>query len=243
MKRTNTWRSKLFVLLVLLFNYLPIIVVVVYSFNANTARIPIDFTGWTTAWYGKLFENRSGFGDALLLSVRVALWAVVISCIIGTLGAIGMANRAGGRHSRLDTAMESLMSLPIMIPEIILGLAFMVVFNAMGIRNGMPGLEDGHAGQRPFAVTVFGDDDAGFQALTEHLLGSAGHAPGGFADGDHRGPAVDGMLLKRPAHGGIGKDGLQRTIDNLFCVMLQIHSLSSWHGKPRDGQNSVPLGR
>mgnify|MGYP002549570009 CR=1 FL=1 len=116
-------------------------------------------------------------------------------------------------------------------------------FNAMGIRNGMPGLEDGHAGQRPFAVTVFGDDDAGFQALTEHLLGSTGHAPGGFADGDYRGPAVDGMLLKRPAHGGIGKDGLQRTIDNLFCVMLQIHSLSSWHGKPRDGQNSVPLGR
>ena len=35
MKRTNTWRSKLFVLLVLLFNYLPIIVVVVYSFNAS----------------------------------------------------------------------------------------------------------------------------------------------------------------------------------------------------------------
>ena len=127
--------SLLFIGLVLVIMYLPIAVVVVYSFNANTARIPIDFTGWTTAWYGKLFENRSGFGDALLLSVRVALWAVVISCVIGTLGAIGMANRAGGRHSRLDTAMESLMSLPIMIPEIILGLAFMVVFNAMGIRG------------------------------------------------------------------------------------------------------------
>ena len=127
--------SLLFIGLVLVIMYLPIAVVVVYSFNANTARIPIDFTGWTTARYGKLFENRSGFGDALLLSVRVALSAVVISCVIGTLGAIGMANRAGGRHSRLDTAMESLMSLPIMIPEIILGLAFMVVFNAMGIRG------------------------------------------------------------------------------------------------------------
>ena len=127
--------SLLFIGLVLVIMYLPIAVVVVYSFNANTARIPIDFTGWTTAWYGKLFENRSGFGDALLLSVRVALWAVAISCVIGTLGAIGMANRAGSRHSRLDTAMESLMSLPIMIPEIILGLAFMVVFNAMGIRG------------------------------------------------------------------------------------------------------------
>ena len=71
--------SLLFIVLVLVIMYLPIAVVVVYSFNANTARIPIDFTGWTTAWYGKLFENRSGFGDALLLSVRVALWAVAIS--------------------------------------------------------------------------------------------------------------------------------------------------------------------
>ena len=133
--KKHSFGSLLFIGLVLIIMYLPIAVVVVYSFNANTARIPIDFTGWTTDWYAKLFEGRSGFGDALLLSVKVALWAVVISCVIGTLGAIGMANRAGGRHSRLDTAMESLMSLPIMIPEIILGLAFMVVFNAMGIRG------------------------------------------------------------------------------------------------------------
>lgn len=133
--KKHSFGSLLFIGLVLIIMYLPIAVVVVYSFNANTARIPIDFTGWTTDWYAKLFEGRSGFGDALLLSVKVALWTVVISCVIGTLGAIGMANRAGGRHSRLDTAMESLMSLPIMIPEIILGLAFMVVFNAMGIRG------------------------------------------------------------------------------------------------------------
>ena len=136
--------SLLFIGLVLVIMYLPIAVVVVYSFNANTARIPIDFTGWTTAWYGKLFENRSGFGDALLLSVRVALWAVVISCVIGTLGAIGMANRAGGRHSRLDTAMESLMSLPIMIPEIILGMVFLSVFSLMGLPFGMVTLVIAH---------------------------------------------------------------------------------------------------
>ena len=133
--KKHSFGSLLFIGLVLLVMYLPIAVVIVYSFNANTARIPIDFTGWTTDWYAKLFEGRSGFGDALLLSVRVALWAVVISCVIGTLGAIGMARRVEGKSSRLDTAMESLMSLPIMIPEIILGLAFMVVFNAMGIRG------------------------------------------------------------------------------------------------------------
>ena len=97
--------SLLFIGAVLVIMYLPIVVVVIYSFNDNTARIPIDFTGWTMAWYGKLFTNQSGFGDALLLSVRVALWAVLVSCVIGTLGAIGMAHRAQGRSSRLDTAM------------------------------------------------------------------------------------------------------------------------------------------
>lgn len=130
--------SFLFITLVLLVMYLPIAVVVVYSFNANTARIPIDFTGWTTDWYRKLFTSRNGFGDALLLSLHVALWSVGISCVIGTLGAIGMAQRTlleKRKPTKLDSAMETLVSLPIMIPEIILGLSFMVIFNAMGIRG------------------------------------------------------------------------------------------------------------
>lgn len=128
--------SWLFLTSVLVIMYLPIIVVVVYSFNANTARIPIAFTGWTTDWYTKLFTGRNGFGDALLLSLRISFWSVLLSCGIGTLGAIGIAQRTliqKKKPSRADGIMESLMSLPIMIPEIILGLAFMVVFNAIGI--------------------------------------------------------------------------------------------------------------
>ena len=128
--------SLLFIALVLVIMYLPIVVVVVYSFNDNNARIPIAFTGWTTAWYGKLFSGRNGFGGALALSLRVALWSVCISCAIGTLGAVGMAQRAVGKKSGwFDSVMELLVSLPIMIPEIILGLAFMVIFNAMGLRS------------------------------------------------------------------------------------------------------------
>ena len=136
--KKRSWGSLLFIGLVLLVMYLPIIVVVVYSFNANTARIPIAFTGWSTTWYSKLFSGRGGFGNALLLSVRVALWSVAVSGVIGTLGAIGMAQRTlvyKKKPTRLDSLMESLVALPIMIPEIILGLAFMVVFNALGIRG------------------------------------------------------------------------------------------------------------
>lgn len=136
--KKRSFGSLLFLSLVLIVMYLPIVVVVIYSFNDNAARIPIAFTGWTTDWYGKLFTGRNGFGDALLLSLRVALWSVAISCVIGTLGAIGLAQRTVVRSekpTKADVVMESLVTLPIMIPEIILGLAFMVIFNAMGIRG------------------------------------------------------------------------------------------------------------
>ena len=130
--------SILFLSLVLVILYLPIIVVVLYSFNNNPARIPLAFTGFTTKWYHQLFTGRNNYGDALLLSLNVAFWSVLISCVIGTLGAIGMVQhtlRGKAKHSRLDTVMESMATLPIMIPEIILGLAFLVVFNAAGIQG------------------------------------------------------------------------------------------------------------
>ena len=136
--KKRSFGSPLFLSLVLLIMYLPIIVVVIYSFNGNTARIPIAFTGWSTMWYQKLFSGRSGFGGALVLSLRVALWSVLVSGVIGTLGAIGMAQRtimSKKPSTRMDGAMEMLVTLPIMIPEIILGLAFMVIFNALGIRG------------------------------------------------------------------------------------------------------------
>ncbi|MDD6141919.1 MAG: ABC transporter permease [bacterium] len=136
--KKKSFGSLLFLSLVLLIMYLPIIVVVIYSFNDNTARIPIAFTGWSTMWYQKLFSGRSGFGGALVLSLRVALWSVLVSSVVGTLGAIGMAQRTimDKKHAtKMDAAMEMLVTLPIMIPEIILGLAFMVIFNALGIRG------------------------------------------------------------------------------------------------------------
>ena len=130
--------SIVFLSTVLLIMYLPIVVVIIYSFNSNTARIPIAFTGWTTDWYSKLFTGRNGFGDALLLSLKISFWSVLFSGVIGTLGAIGMAQRLilqNQKATRTENMMEALMTLPIMIPEIILGLAFMVIFNAAGIRG------------------------------------------------------------------------------------------------------------
>lgn len=134
--KKRSFGSLVFLSLVLVVLYLPIVVVVLYSFNDNPARIPLAFTGFTTRWYDQLFNGRNNYGDALLLSLNVAFWSVLISCVIGTLGAIGMTQRTLQKRSKwMDTAMESIATLPIMIPEIILGLAFLVLFNAAGLKG------------------------------------------------------------------------------------------------------------
>ena len=136
--RKHSAGSILYLSVILVFLYLPIVIVVLYSFNDNPARIPLAFTGFTTRWYQQLFTSRNNYGDALLLSLNVAFWSVLISTVIGTLGAIGMAQRTlrgKAKASGMDTFMETMATLPIMIPEIILGLAFLVVFNKAGFQS------------------------------------------------------------------------------------------------------------
>lgn len=145
--KKHSFGSKLFLGLVLLVLYLPIVVVVVYSFNDNSTRIPLAFTGWTTRWYGELLDGKGGYGPALLLSLRVALWSVLLSVIVGSLGAVGMTRSAlgfRGKPGRFERFMEAFSILPIMIPEIVLGLAFMVIFNALGIRDNVARLVLAH---------------------------------------------------------------------------------------------------
>ena len=145
--KKHSFGSKLFLGLVLLVLYLPIVVVVIYSFNDNSARIPLAFTGWTTRWYGELLEGKGGYGPALAMSLRVALWSVLLSVAIGSLGAVGMTRSAlgfRGRPGRFDRFMEAFSILPIMIPEIVLGLAFMVIFNVLGVRDNVARLVLAH---------------------------------------------------------------------------------------------------
>ena len=137
MKRQTLW-SILFLVVVLVILYLPVLTVAAYSFNDNPSRNPIDFTGWTLQWYRDLFADTRGYGQALLTSLRVALASVALSVVMGTLGAIGMAQRAlvTRRESKSDAWMEGLVTLPIMVPEIILAMAFMSLFYALSLPFG-----------------------------------------------------------------------------------------------------------
>jgi len=131
-KRKSPW-APLYLTLVLLMMYLPIVVVVLYSFNNNPSRFPNEFTGFTLAHYKGLLNDTKGLVEALKTSLVLAVCSCGISMVIGTLGAVGMARKKFCGQG----AFETLALLPIMVPEIILGMAFLAVFTAVGLKFGM----------------------------------------------------------------------------------------------------------
>jgi spermidine/putrescine transport system permease protein len=142
MKKRSVF-APVYITLVLLLMYLPILVVVVFSFNGNATRnASIQFSGFSFQWYEGLFSPEKGYIGALLTSLRVALSSVAVSAVIGTLGAVAMVRRRTrqGLLGRVGdstlTLFEQLTLLPIMIPEIILGIAFLALFSAIRLPFG-----------------------------------------------------------------------------------------------------------
>ena len=127
--KKNNWLSKLFVILVLLFNYLPIIVVVVYSFNASKYS---NWAGFSLQWYEKLFRN-SQILRSLSNSLILAFSSCGLSILIGTAGAVGMARS----RFRTQGLLENVSMIPMMLPEIILGMAYLAFFSIIRIPFGM----------------------------------------------------------------------------------------------------------
>ena len=127
--KKNNWLSKLFVILVLLFNYLPIIVVVVYSFNASKYS---NWAGFSVQWYEKLFRN-SQILRSLNNSLILAFSSCGLSILIGTAGAVGMARS----RFRTQGLLENVSMIPMMMPEIILGMAYLAFFSIIRIPFGM----------------------------------------------------------------------------------------------------------
>ena len=103
----------MYLTLILILMYLPIAVVVLYSFNGNTSRFPNEFTGFSLRNYQALLKDTKGLVGALENSLVLAGLSCGISMVIGTLGAVGMA----GRKFKLQGALENMAILPIMIPE------------------------------------------------------------------------------------------------------------------------------
>ena len=121
-----------FVSLMYIFLFLPIIVIVVNSFNATRSKPYMTWKGFTFDWYIKLFENDallSSFGNTMIIAVVSTLLAT----IIGTLGAIGMYRyKFKGKG-----VINGLLYIPVVIPEIVLGISLLTIFSRSGIPRGM----------------------------------------------------------------------------------------------------------
>jgi spermidine/putrescine transport system permease protein len=122
--------------------YIPILLVIVYSFNQS--RLSSVWGGFTLSWYAELFQDRAMF-DGLRTSLILGLLSSGLSAALGTLAASGMAKiriTDSGRH--IHKIMEYLSILPIMTPEIIMGMIFLAFFSLMSLPLGMTSLVIAH---------------------------------------------------------------------------------------------------
>ena len=128
--KNRTKLPNVYLGVVLALMYVPILLVIVYSFNES--KISSVWGGFSLKWYQELFRDRDMFkalGNTLILGVASSFAAGAI----GTLGAYGMSKV----NFRSKGAVEYLSTLPIMVPEIILGTVFMAFFSLLGIPFGM----------------------------------------------------------------------------------------------------------
>ena len=122
---------RLWLLAVFVFLYAPIVILVVFSFNDS--RRNIVWQGFTTEYYGLAAQN-AALIEAFANSLLIAFVSTILSTIIGALLALGLWRfRFPGR-----AALDGAAALPIVIPEICMGVALLVFFNRVGWPSGMP---------------------------------------------------------------------------------------------------------
>ncbi|NMO97169.1 ABC transporter permease [Paenibacillus lemnae] len=129
MKKANHPLLGIHYVLMMVFIYLPILMIVIFSFN-NT-RLSGNWEGFTLDWYVSLFSNRYVM-EALGNSLTVALVSTVVSTVLGTLAALSI--RKWSRKGR--AGLNGLLYLPVIIPDIIMGLSLLVLFSQMKIDPG-----------------------------------------------------------------------------------------------------------
>lgn len=131
-KKGNKALSVLFCVLVYLFLFLPISVIVANSFNATTSKPYMMWKGFTLDWYSKLFDNTlllESFENTMI----IAIVSTLLATVIGTLGAVGMYRyRFKGKG-----IINGLLYIPVVIPEIVIGIALLTLFSKVNIPRGM----------------------------------------------------------------------------------------------------------
>ena len=129
----NRFRFSSFMLVAgLLFNYQPMLILVIYSFNAS--KLVTVWGGWSLKWYVGLLDNTQLMGS-VMRSLEIALYTAIAAVALGTLAAFVLTriSRFKGR-----TLFGGLVTAPLVMPEVITGLSLLLLFVAMAQMIGWP---------------------------------------------------------------------------------------------------------
>jgi putrescine transport system permease protein len=113
------------------FLYLPILSLIVYSFNES--KLVTVWSGFSFKWYGELFDD-AGIMDAAWVSIRIAFFTATTSVVLATVAAMVMTRF---RKFRGKTLFGALITAPLVMPEVITGLSILLLFVSIGMERGM----------------------------------------------------------------------------------------------------------
>lgn len=129
MKKKKRLAGKFLMALLLVFFYLPILYMIIFSFNDGKSLT--SFTGFSLRWYKKMLESREMM-ESLYTTFSVALFATFISTVAGTIAAIGLSKS----KKIVRDLMEQVNNLPLMNPEIVTAIGFMLLFITFRVEKG-----------------------------------------------------------------------------------------------------------
>ena len=128
-KRLRNFFKGTYLGLILLFLYAPILILILFSFNES--KTLGNWTGFTFGWYEKLFRS-SEITDAIVVTITLAVLSSLISTVLGTFAAIGLHSM----KKRRRMLIENISQLPMVNPDLVTGISLMLLFLAIGLRNG-----------------------------------------------------------------------------------------------------------
>ncbi len=129
--RRFSWFNATSLTVGFVFLYLPMIILVIYSFNES--RLVTVWAGFSTKWYAELMQN-TAFLDAAWITVKVGFWSSTLATILGTMAAYVMVR--GGRFFG-RTLFSGMVYAPLVMPEVITGLSLLLFFIAIDLDRGV----------------------------------------------------------------------------------------------------------
>jgi len=129
--RRFSWFNVTSLSLGLTFLYLPMLILVIYSFNGS--KLVTVWAGFSTKWYGELFRDQA-FLDAAVVTLKVAVLSSTIATILGTMAAYVLV-RSGRFLGR--TLFSGMIYAPLVMPDVITGLSLLLLFIGVGLDRGI----------------------------------------------------------------------------------------------------------